>query len=288
MGQIKVLITGAAGFTGSYLNKFLSEETDHKIFLVDSKPLDSYPASLTCDLAEPDKVKDLVAKIQPDQIYHLAGSFANHFEVDFKSNVLTTKTLFESLLDLNIKARILLVGSAAEYGLVNPKDNPVAETHSLSPISHYGLTKIFQKYCMDYFFNVHRMDIVLARPFNLLGKEISPKLFIGRVYEQLKLYKEGKLSKITVGNLEAKRDYIDVHEAVKQYYLIMEKGIAGQSYNIGSGQPIKIRDLLQKLLEDEGLDMKIIEQKERDLSGKLDAREIYADISKLKNLERQT
>jgi GDP-4-dehydro-6-deoxy-D-mannose reductase len=212
------------------------------------------------------------------------GSFNNDYDIDYRVNVLSTKNLLDTCLKLNLKCRILLIGSSAEYGIVTEKDNPVREDHPLSPVSIYGLTKSYQTHLMQYYHNVHNMDIVMARTFNIMGKGISNKLFIGRLYEQLDEYKRGNISEILMGNLQNKRDYIDIKKAVRDYRLIMEYGLSGEVYNVGSGKSIKIYDLLDKILKDNKLSMNIVKERPTEKLNKLDIKDIYADISKLSSL----
>jgi len=131
------------------------------------------------------------------------------------------------------------------------------------------------------------MDLVMARTFNLFGRGMSKHLFVGRVYDQIKKYKRGEISKITVGNLLSKRDYIDVFEAVKYYKLIMNHGSASEIYNVGSGRSMMMNDLLKKILNEFELSMDIIEVKIESNHGKFDIADIYADIRKLMALKNK-
>ena len=124
----------------------------------------------------------------------------------------------------------------------------------------------------------------MARPFNLMGRGISKKLFIGRLYEQIDEYRQGKISKIVLGNVNNKRDYIDVKEAVKYYEVMMKYGCSGEIYNVGSGESVKIYDLLKMILKKNDLDMSVVEKKIINHTNKFDVEEIYADISKLNNI----
>lgn len=282
---MRVLVTGAQGFSANCLIALLSQESKLELFLTDlrRKDEDNWYA---CDLTNREAVYQLLEEIKPQQVYHLAGTFSNEYEIDYKTNVLSTKNILDGSLRDNLHCRILLVGSSAEYGNVPESDNPVKEDHALSPVSIYGLTKTYQTYLMKYYCNVHEMDIVMARPFNLFGKGISNKLFIGRLYEQIDEYKKGKISKIILGNLQNRRDYIDVKEAIEDYKIIMEYGKTGQIYNVGSGKSVKIYDLLKKILDENNLSMDIIEEKYIDDLKKLDIEEVYADIVKISHLRK--
>jgi nucleoside-diphosphate-sugar epimerase len=129
------------------------------------------------------------------------------------------------------------------------------------------------------------MDLVMARTFNLFGTGMSDRLFVGKIYDQIRKYKQGAISKIEFGNLTSRRDFIDVADAVKYYELIMNYGASSQIYNVGSGKSIKIGDLIKKIFDEFDLDISIIEVKTKYNSINLDIDDIYADIKKLKALE---
>ena len=210
----KILVTGSRGFSAKYLIELLQKETSHQIFCDEG------------DLSQLTEVENLLQRVRPDQIYHLAGSFTNHYETDYKNNVLTTKNIFDALLVLGMKARVLIIGSAAEYGV--PRENPISENSPLEPVTIYGVTKTFQTHLMQFYTASHHLDIVMARPFNLFGLGISEQLFIGKVYAQIERFKEGLIDKIVLDDLSGERDYIDIEEAVRWYQKIMEKGVSGK------------------------------------------------------------
>jgi GDP-4-dehydro-6-deoxy-D-mannose reductase len=280
---MKVLVLGASGFTARHLIENLSADPDNEVYC-SSLSAEHETNWIECNLTVQAATDSLVEQVQPDQIYQLAGSFTNHYETDYLSNVVASRNILESVLKKKSDCRILLVGSAAEYGLVRPEDNPVGEDHPLNPISIYGLTKVYQTDLMRFFRNVHNADVVMARAFNLLGKGISDKLFPGAVHKQIDEYKAGQRSKIILGNLSHRRDYIKVEEAVKYYELIMKAGRAGEVYNVGSGQGIVIRDLLQAIMEENGLSMELVEERPVNDANKLDVKEVIADVTKLNSL----
>lgn len=284
---MKILVTGAKGFSAKYLVSLLSSESDSQLFyadLVSTKEKKWHQ----CDLSDFYAAYSLIKEVKPDRIYHLAGSFSNQYDIDYKANVLSTKNILDSILKLNLKCRVLLIGSAAEYGIVSEYDNPVKEDHVLAPVSIYGLVKVYQTHLMKFYCSVYKMDIVMSRTFNLFGKGMSNKLFVGRIYEQIDEYRRGSISKIVLGNLVNKRDYIDCETAVKYYVAIMNHGMSGEIYNVGSGKSIRICDLLQIILEENNLSMEIVEKRSIDDPNKIDINEIYADTSKIMNLMEYT
>ena len=277
--MMKILITGANGFTGSHLVKYLQQNSDLKLCCVSRNKTQDH--DYVCDLTDYDSVNSLIQEIQPDQIYHLAGSFTNDYQVDYANNVLSSKNILDSIIQNKLTCRVLLMGSAAEYGFIKEEDNPVKEDHPLNPVSIYGLTKVYQTHLMKFYHQVHELDIVMARTFNLLGKNISNRLFIGRIYQQIEQYKKGEIKKIMLGSLDSKRDYLKVEEAIKDYEKSMNFGEKGEVYNIGSGFSVKLSDLLEKILLDNNLTMDIIEIKRRNFVNKLNIDDIFADLAKI-------
>lgn len=281
---MRVLITGATGFTARYLRQRLQRQAGLEVYCTDlqDRPDDRWFAGDLCDEAA---VSRIIQAICPQQIYHLAGSFSNSYPIDYNNNALSTKCLLDRLLQSKLDCRVLLIGSAAEYGLVAAEDNPVSEDHPLQPVSMYGLTKVFQTHLMHYYVALHQLDLVMARPFNLLGKGMSNKLFVGRLLEQIDAYQQGRIPKIVLGNLSSKRDYLLVEEAIRDYEIIMNHGLAGEIYNVGSGQPITMFDLAQDILREHQLSMDVLEYAPRHTTNKIDIPEIYADIRKLSRLK---
>jgi len=282
---MKVLITGSSGFTGTHLVKYLQQNSELEIDCVTrNKQQDN--SGFICDLTDCNSVENLIQEIKPDRIYHLAGSFTNDYSVDYANNVISTKNILDSLIKSKISSRVLLIGSAAEYGLIKEEDNPVSENYPFNPASIYGLTKVYQTHLMQFYCQVHDMDIVMARTFNLLGKNISRQLFIGRVYQQIEEYKSGKIDKIILGDLESKRDYIDVQEAVKYYETIMVYGKTGEIYNVGSGNSVRLYDILKAILLEYDLTIDIVETSLKNYANKINVNDIFSDLSKV-NLLRQ-
>lgn len=280
---MKILITGAAGCSGASLIPLLAANTANDLVLTDVSTVNT-PSWKSCDLTDAIAVNALLEYVRPRQIYHLAGSFSNDYETDYRVNVLAAKNLFDGCLKLRLECRILLIGSAAEYGMIAEKDNPITELQLLNPVSIYGVTKAMQTQLMKYYFYVHNLDVVMARTFNLIGKNMSSRLFIGRLYEQIEKYKNGEIHKITLGNLNNMRDYLSVDDAVRSYQTIIDMGATGEIYNVGSGVPITIRELLLNVLAENGLSMDCVEISIPSVVNKLDVPDIYADIGKLRKL----
>lgn len=282
--MIKVLITGAQGVSGRNLVTFLSTEATMRIYRTDLQDEEDGDY-FCCDLTDADAVEQMIGVIKPERIYHLAGGYSHDYETNYSINVLATKHLLDACLKHELHTRVLLIGSAAEYGVIREEENPVREDHPLSAVSLYGLSKVYQTELMKYYCNVFDMDIVMARTFNLLGEGFSRKLFIGNLLQQIVDYKNGVIDKIMVGNLESRRDYLHVAEAVQYYEIIMKNGLSGETYNVGSGKSVKINDILEEIIAKNGIDRSSIGFLENRCASKLDIKDIFADRTKLNSLK---
>jgi GDP-4-dehydro-6-deoxy-D-mannose reductase len=281
---MNVLITGALGFSGRKLSEALSKKTSFKIFTSDIHSNSNSDNYNCCDLRDFKCASEIILKTKPDLICHLAGTFSNDYEIDYSANVLATKNILENIKTLGKNCRIMLIGSSAEYGVVEKDESPIIESRALRPTSVYGLTKVYQTYLMQYYFNAFNLDIVMARAFNIFGKGISDKLFIGRVYQQIQQLKNNEIKKIIVGNLDNERDYISIEEAIKHYIKILLHGKKGEIYNVGNGVPVKTRVILNKVLDEENIDIKYVETAKSERDNTYDVPQIYADTSKLRGL----
>ena len=280
---MRVLVTGAGGFSGRHLLEYLAQNSSAEIHCTSFTRRVDRPW-LFCDLARSEDVSALIERAAPDQIYHLVGTHTDNYQTDYRNNVLTTRNILETIARVRPQCRVLLIGSSAEYGIVDEKDNPVTEDQPLVPMSDYGLSKVYQTYLMKFYCARHNLDIVMARPFNLYGNGISSRLFIGRLAEQIEAYRAGGISKVVVGYLDNKRDYVPIEVAVRAYALIMERGRSGEVYNVGTGASIRIRDLLRSILEAEGLSMSIVQEQESRCENRFDIKDLVADIAKLRGL----
>lgn len=279
-----VLIIGSEGFIGrSFLthhSKFnYSNPNIYTIDICETARKNHYK----CNAVNFNQINKIIQKIKPEQIYNFSGSFSNEFETDYTNNVVVTKNILDAVvLNEFFECKVLINGSAAEYGLIKTHDFIVNESYPLNPINFYGLSKVYQTYLAQLFFSKYNIKVFIARPFNIIGSGISEKLFIGKLLNEIQKNIKTK-QKIVLGNLDNERDYVDIEDLIYAYEKIIEKGNPGEIYNIGSGVSIKIRDLLNLFL-------KIFEIREEDIEisnnliKKFEIPKIIADISKLKKL----
>ena len=278
----RVLVTGAAGFFGRALAAEL-RQAGSKPTLSDLRPgaVGGLPCR-RCDLTDYSAVKRLLRAAAPVEIYHLAGVFSGDYSANYLGNFLPSKNILEAVRELGLECRVLLVGSAAEYGA--PQRNPVPETAPLRPVNFYGFAKTQQTRLAEYYNRVYGSDIVVARVFNLTGPGVSEALFPGRVARQIEDYKKRKAAKITVGRLDSRRDYMQVADAGAALVRVMAAGAPGEVYNVGSGRPVRMRTLLGRMLKAAGVPFSAVKSVPGK-AGRLDVDCIYADINKLNALK---
>jgi GDP-4-dehydro-6-deoxy-D-mannose reductase len=180
----------------------------------------------------------------------------------------------------SLKTRVVIIGSAAEYGVVNIAENPIRESRLLAPVSVYGLSKSWQSQLIGLYRSAG-LDVLGARVFNLYGCGISDLLFAGRVQNQIRDVLDGKKESIEVGQLTAVRDYISTEDAAIQLLAIIQRGLPGEIYHVASGVPVTMQEILQRQLTAVGLSFSIVKESAQfsNRSG-YDVPMIYADISK--------
>ncbi len=263
MTEMKILITGATGFVGSHLCDYLLGHGDevHGTF-IDQKEIDRFPDSLKrqirlhkCDLTERDQVRNVVQAERFDRIYHLAGISSVHKswegqDLVIRVNLYGWLNLIETLHELCPNARILMVSSGEVYGIAQADRQPITETHPLRPINPYADSKAAQEmFCYQY---IHRYQsqVVIVRPFNHTGARQVTNFVCPDFARQIAEIEKGLRAPVmSVGNLEARRDFLDVRDVVRAYHLAVERCPIGVPVNIASGKAWSIRQVLEILLQ---------------------------------------
>lgn len=281
---MRVLVTGASGALGRLLCRRLAGDGGVEIFRADLTPGDA-PGSFGCDVADADAVLALVGATRPERIFHLAGNLSSDFEQSRIVNADGARFLCEAILQCGLRSRLVVIGSAAEYGLVAPAENPISEARALRPVSVYGVTKAFQTQIAALYAARHAVDVVVARPFNLFAPGLPEHLFVGRAERLIAQFRRGEIARLDFGNLSSARDYVDAEQALDQLLLIAAKGMSGEVYHVASGRPIVMRDLLARLLREASIDPAVVrEAPERPTRMGTDVPIIYADLTKTRAL----
>ncbi len=279
MDRPKILITGGGGFVGSHLVEALLAQDQAELHLTTYSASKSFVHQLLpsnqihqVDLTDQAATFDLIKTVKPDQIYHLAalsavGSSFEKIRTVIDNNALLQLNLLEAVKQLKPQARVLVIGSAMEYDLTRDYEQfsaeSIDETYPLGPVSPYAISKALQDFLGYSYAQSYDLEVVRVRPFNHIGERQSPEFVIPSFAQQLVAIERGEQEALQVGNLEAIRDFTDVKDMVKAYIILMEKGIAGQVYNVGSGHGHTIQQILELLVEMTQTEVKIIQDQSR-------------------------
>jgi GDP-4-dehydro-6-deoxy-D-mannose reductase len=257
---VQALITGIGGFAGSHLADYLLAETDWQVVgcvLNDCDIPDYLRGQVYCrvvDLRDLEAVQHMLDEVAPDFIFHLAAlaKVADSWRTPWpvlENNILGQLNLLQALVNLGARPRMMVVGSNEEYGLVRPEELPLDEKSPLRPNSPYGVSKVTQDMLGLQYFLSHQLPIIRVRPFNHIGPRQAPGFVAPDFARQIATAEVGQRPpRMQVGNLEARRDFTDVRDMVRAYYLAVTQGLPGDVYNIGSGQSHSVQELLDTLL----------------------------------------
>lgn len=260
------LITGASGFVGRYLARYLLDATDWTLVLL-SRSTAGVERIHAEYASNPDRVAGLAANIgdaaavgaalersRPAYVFHLAAQTYVQAALDdpaatLHDNIFSTLNLLEAMRRMAEPPRMLAVGSSEEYGMVRPEDNPVDEATELRPNNQYGVSKVATDMLALQYALTYKLPIVRVRSFNHIGAGQSEKFVTASFARQVALIEAGKQEAVMkVGNLAAQRDFTDVRDIVRAYHLAITQGQPGEVYNLCSGQATSIQQVLDTLL----------------------------------------
>lgn len=287
---MKALIIGAAGFVGGYLADHLRKECGWSV-CVTKMPQETCQIEdvevYDLDILEKNNIQELFEKTAPDYIFHLAAQSSvavswKRPELTVDVNVKGCINVLEAAKELEKKPRILLIGSSEEYGPSLPEENPVTENQPLRPGNIYAATKACQGMLGSIYAKAYQMDVIMVRAFNHIGPKQAPLFVVSDFCKQVAEIEKGfKEPVMYVGNLSAKRDFTDVRDIVRAYSALVQKGTAGETYNVGSGHAIAIQDLLNNILKLSTKEIKV--EVDQNKLRPVDVPIVEADVSKLTN-----
>ena len=239
------LVTGATGFLGRHVLDILNEEIgpDVTVATLGRRPAGSW-TFLDADLDEPESVNRAIASIRPAVVLLLAGKTPPASDAElFRANTRGTVHLLDALRAWGGAARVVLAGSAAELGPVAPEDLPAREEHPCRPSDRYGLSKHLAT-CAGLAARPP-LEVVSARIFNPVGPGQPATQALGRFAAQLA---DPLVSTLTVGDLDARRDFLDVRDVARALIALAREGRPGLVYHVGSGRSRRVGDGLEHLI----------------------------------------
>ena len=261
--QVKVLITGITGFVGSHLADYLLSLGSIEIYGIErwrsrTENIEHIRDKINlvgCDIRDSISVTETIGKIKPDKIFHLAAqSFVPSSwqapQESLTTNIIGELNVFEAVRAVNINPVIQIAGSSEEYGLVLPDELPIKETNPLRPLSPYAVSKVGQDFLGYQYYKSYNMNIIRTRAFNHTGPRRGEVFASSNFAKQIvEIEKKKREPVIFVGNLDARRDFSDVRDVVRAYWLATEKCLPGEVYNISSGKALSIKEMLDLLLK---------------------------------------
>lgn len=288
---MKALIIGGAGFVGSYLIDHLQNDCEWSVSVtklenenIEQNNVDIY----NLDILDKDSIITLLKKVRPDYIFHLAAQSSvslswKNPSLTIDVNVKGSVNVLDAVRELDYKPRILLIGSGEEYGHILPDEVPIAEENPTRPGNIYAATKACMNMIGKIYADAYQMDIILVRAFNHIGPKQSPVFVVADFCKQVAEIEKGLREPIIrVGNLSAKRDFTDVRDVVRAYSLLIQEGVAGETYNIGSSKAIAIEDILKMILSLTNFNIKV--EVDHNRIRPTDIPIIEANINKLRDL----
>ena len=258
---MRVLVTGITGFVGSHFAEFALAE-GAEVFgsyrwrskTENIEHLRSKVTFIESDLRDVSSVRALLEISVPDYVVHLAAqSFVGvswHAPAEtLQTNIISQVNLLEALRGLKMSPRFLAVGSSEEYGLVLDDELPIRETNPLRPLSPYAVSKVTQDMMAYQYFKSYGLPIIRTRAFNHEGPRRGD-VFVTSNFARQVAEIEARLREpvVYVGDLTPRRDYSDVRDIVRGYWLLLERGEPGEVYNLCSGRSWSIQAVLDFVL----------------------------------------
>lgn len=275
---MKVLITGITGFVGSHLADYCLA-LDEPIEVIGTyrwrsrrdniEHLEGAIELHECDLRDASSVKSLLADTRPDRIFHLAAqsyvpSSWNSPGETLTTNVMCQLNVFEAMRELGSDASIQIAGSSEEYGLVHPDEVPITEDSPLRPLSPYAVSKVAQDMLAYQYFQSYGLKAVRTRAFNHTGPRRGEVFVTSNFARQIAEIEAGRREPVIhVGDLSPRRDFTDVRDIVRAYWLSLEHCEPGEVYNVASGKAYRIQEILDILLGNTDRDIEVREDPAR-------------------------
>lgn len=274
----RLLVTGAGGFVGRHVSQAVDRGAFGDVEVVE--PPKGW------DIRDNVAVSDFVEEVRPDHIIHLAAqSFVpRSFEAPretFETNCIGTLNLLQALKNVRFSGRLLYVSSGDIYGRVPEDQLPVNEARWPEPRSPYGASKVAaEQLCLQ----SHRsdgLDVLIARPFNHVGPGQGAQFVLPALAHQVVAIADGKqVPVIDVGDIDSTRDFTDVRDVVAAYAAMLARGMAGETYVVGSGVERRIRDLLEAMCRIESVTVEIRQNPAK--MRPTEQRRMVADATKLR------
>lgn len=262
MINIKALVIGATGFVGSYLIEEIKNSLLCDVIATNLDKEAIYQNNINLkklDILDYNSVFSLINENKPEYIFHLAAQSSVSLawkkpELTADININGSLNILEAVKNIKYNPRILMIGSGEEYGYIEKV--PIVEQTPLKPGNIYAVTKACQNMISKVYCEAYDMKIIMVRSFNHIGPNQSSTFVISDFCKQVAEIEKGlKDPIIKVGNINVKRDFLDVRDVVRAYVKLIQFGKSGETYNVGRGNAIKISKVLNIILENSNVDI---------------------------------
>lgn len=277
----KICVLGIESFTGKHYQQFIREQglkNNFEFLGIDRKISNNNIPCIDANIMNDNELREVLCDFAPHYIINFVGTnVATDFKEATDVNTFLCRRICEMVLTEQLPVKkLLFIGSAAEYG--SSTSLPIREDNPLHPMGIYGLSKVIQTQLAQYYYRKHNLPINVARTFNIIGQGLSNSLSIGSFAEQIRQAKDGDT--IEVGNLSAKRDFLNIKDVLAAYWAILHQALAGEVYNVCRGSSISIQKVLDQLIKYSGkqLTVKVISNRLRNN----EIVDIYGDNAKLR------
>jgi GDP-4-dehydro-6-deoxy-D-mannose reductase len=258
----RILITGGTGFVGRHLIRLLTSSASKLTVVSSTPPLVPEPDVdyCTADIRNQDDIRAVIRTVSPEHIYHLAGissvlAASNNPRLTFDVNVIGAYNVLEAAMSLSSPPRILNVSTAQVYG---SSDIALTESSRLDPENPYAASKAMAELLTVQYKKSAAGGIITARAFNHTGPGQVADFVLPSFAKQLAEMEAGlRPPVLKVGNINVSRDFTDVHDVVIAYCELLEKGNFGEVYNVCSGRPVLLADVVKELQKNCNVDTTI-------------------------------
>lgn len=268
--KIKILVTGVSGFVGRHFLQFLYDnKINAEVYGVDIVAphynIECYSRNLTfrfrkMNLLDKQSIAVFLEGFIPDYVLHLA-SFSSvayswqHPEESFVNNTNIFLNLISTIQKCNIDCRILSVGSSEEYGAVGKDEVPLPEDKNVQPLSPYAVARVAQEMLGRVFASSYKINIIMTRSFNHIGPWQDQRFVVPSFIERILEIKRAGNDRgvIKTGDINIIRDFVDVRDVVRAYFLLLMEGQVGEIYNVCSGQGVALREIISLIAGEIGV-----------------------------------
>lgn len=286
---MKIFITGVGGMMGTHLVDFLIEK-NHEVMGIDFVPttdireLNKKALYIECDIRDRNKLTNILNWFKPEVICHLAAQSYPTVSWDrptftIETNIIGTINLFEAVKELKLDPIILNACSSAEYGYIKEEEVPVKETHQLKPLHPYGVSKVAQELLAYQYYENFKIKSISARIFNTTGPKKTNDVCSDFTRQIIMIEKGLQKPVMHVGNLTTRRSITDVRDMIEAFWLLVNKGKFGETYNI-CGERIYVINEILEILKSAAAKFEIYQDPK--LMRTTDEPIIYGDSSKIK------